>query len=152
MKQIYCKSYCIVVYYCTLLYKALLYNAVSQVWHEHVTHHHQKVPHSIPKSVHIKPVSLWTTCTPCHVKCSIDVITWCSFSWDDARDCNNNKIQTFYMLAMIQIYTTKHHTHSARLCHRCSQKLLDLFPFIITKARMVFYRTQEAVNHTKNNT
>ena len=23
----------------------------------------------------------------CHVKCSIDVITWCSFSWDDARDC-----------------------------------------------------------------
>ena len=88
----------------------------------------------------------------CHVKCSIDVITWCSFSWDDARDCNNNKIQTFYMLAMIQIYTTKHHTHSARLCHQCSQKLLDLFPFIITKARMVFYRTQEAVNHTKNNT
>ena len=31
----------------------------------------------------------------CHVKCSIDVITWCSFSWDDARDCNNKKSKHF---------------------------------------------------------
>ena len=133
-----------------LLYKALLYNAVSQVWHEHVTHHHQKAAQGIPKSVHIKQVSLWTKPLSCEMlnRCHYLVqlfLRWC-------QRLQKKKSKHFYMLAMIQIYTTKHHTHSARLCHRCSQKLLDLFPFIITKARMVFYRTQEAVNHTKNNT